>query len=122
MPNKRRRLIGHVMHTKMEKTVAVRVDRSYRHRVYGKVLRSSEKYLVHDEMGCQPGDRVMIVESRPLSMHKRWVVQSILRKAEEPEVAAAIVEIEEVEMLERQAEEEESAPQEDATPVEEAEE
>ena len=56
-----------VTRAKMHKTVMVRVDRSYRHPLYGKVVHRSRKYLAHDELGCQPGDMVQIVESRPIS-------------------------------------------------------
>jgi small subunit ribosomal protein S17 len=72
----------------MMKTVKVRVNRSYRHPLYGKVIRTHKFYLVHDEIGCQPGDIVCIVESRPISKRKRWVVQEILRRASEAELAA----------------------------------
>jgi small subunit ribosomal protein S17 len=66
----------------MDKTVVVRVDRLHRHRRYRKVVREVKKYLAHDEGGaCGVGDRVRIVESRPLSRRKRWVVQDILEKA-----------------------------------------
>jgi small subunit ribosomal protein S17 len=86
MSNTRRRLTGVVTKTKMNKTVTVQVDRSYRHPLYGKVMRQSKKYLVHDEIGCQLGDKILIVESRPISKRKRWAVESILRKATEVEV------------------------------------
>lgn len=72
----------------MMKTVKVRVDRSYRHPLYGKVVRSHKNYLVHDEIGCQPGDVVCIVESRPISKRKRWVVQEVLRRASREVLAA----------------------------------
>jgi small subunit ribosomal protein S17 len=62
------------------KTVTVRVHRTFRHPLYQKVLRRSTRYLVHDELGCQPGDWVQIVESRPLSRRKRWMVEQILRR------------------------------------------
>lgn len=76
----RRRLQGIVVSNKMDKTVVVRVDRAYRHRLYGKVVRSFKKYMAHDqENACEIGDRVIIVESRPISRHKRWAVQEILR-------------------------------------------
>jgi small subunit ribosomal protein S17 len=86
--NKRRRLSGEVISAKMEKTVKVRVDRDYRHPLYEKVVRNQKHYLVHDEIGCQPGDLVEIVESRPISKRKRWVIQRVLRAATEAEVAA----------------------------------
>lgn len=82
MKNKRRRLTGFVVRAKMQNTVTVRVDRTYRHRLYQKVLRAKKKYLAHDELGTQPGDQVRIVESRPISKRKRWVVEEIIKKAE----------------------------------------
>jgi len=92
MSNTRRRLDGVVTKAKLEKTVTVRIDRSYRHPLYGKVIRTHKNYLVHDEQGCQPGDRVKIVESRPISKRKRWVIQEILRRASEADVTASQVE------------------------------
>lgn len=82
MSNKRRRLTGRVVRFKMQKTVTVRVDRTYRHPLYQKVLRGSKKYLVHDEFDTRPGDRVRIVESRPISKRKRWIVEEVLKRAE----------------------------------------
>ena len=91
--NNRRRLTGKVLSNKMDKTVVVRVDRSYRHPLYGKVVRSHKKYMAHDEKNeCEIGDTVVLVESRPLSRHKRWVVQEIVRE----DVSARTAEIEEV--------------------------
>jgi len=89
MTNNRRRLTGVVTRLSTEKTVTVQVDRDFRHPLYEKVVRSSKRYLVHDELGCQPGDRVVIVESKPMSKRKRFVVQEVLRKASEAEVAAS---------------------------------
>jgi small subunit ribosomal protein S17 len=75
-------LVGRVMSDKMEKTVVVGVERLYRHRVYKKVIKSVKKYKAHDEENaCRIGDLVQIVESRPLSRHKCWVVEEILEKA-----------------------------------------
>jgi small subunit ribosomal protein S17 len=93
MSNQRRRLSGVVISAKMQKTVAVQVERSHRHPLYGKVLHTKKKYLVHDEIGCQPGDKVLIVESRPISKRKRWVVEKVLYKAGEAEVTAEAQEI-----------------------------
>ncbi len=76
--NPRRRMIGTVIGTSMTKTVVVRVDRTVRHPLYGKVVHRSEKFLAHDERGCQKGDRVQIVESKPISRRKRWVVENVL--------------------------------------------
>jgi small subunit ribosomal protein S17 len=67
----------------MDKTVVVRVERTVRHRLYGKVLRQVKKYKAHDEHNeCQIGDQVRILESRPLSREKRWRVVEILERAE----------------------------------------
>lgn len=93
MSTNRKRLTGVVVSAKMQKTVKVRVDRSYRHPLYGKVVRTHKNYLVHDEMDSQPGDIVKMVESRPISKHKRWVIEEILRRATEAEVAAEQEEI-----------------------------
>jgi small subunit ribosomal protein S17 len=72
---RRRVLIGTVVSDKMDKTVVVRVARSYRHPLYGKVVKVHKKYHAHDENNsCQEGDKVRILETRPLSKTKRWVV------------------------------------------------
>jgi small subunit ribosomal protein S17 len=78
--NNRRRLTGVVTSNKMEKTVVVEISRTYRHGLYQKVVNSRKRLMAHDELGCQIGDQVTIVESRPLSRRKRWVVQEILRR------------------------------------------
>ncbi|MCD6356416.1 MAG: 30S ribosomal protein S17 [Anaerolineaceae bacterium] len=80
--NTRRRLTGVVTSNKMTKTVIVEVSRSYRHPMYAKVVHSAKRYKVHDELNCQTGDEVQIVESRPISKHKRWVVEAIIKKQE----------------------------------------
>jgi len=100
MSDKRRRLTGVVTKTKLTKTVTVRVDRSYRHPLYGKVIRTSKKYLVHDELGCQLGDKIQMVESRPISKKKRWVVETILHRATEAEVAVNASDVVEEPMVE----------------------
>ena len=82
MSNTRRRLTGRVVRSKTQNTVTVKCDRTFRHPLYQKVLRASKKFLVHDELGTQPGDRVRIVESRPISKRKHWVVEEVLKKAE----------------------------------------
>lgn len=79
--NKRRRLTGFITSNKMQKTVVVEVTRTYRHRLYKKVVSSHTSFKAHDELGCQVGDQVRIVESRPISRHKRWVVEEILRSS-----------------------------------------
>jgi len=82
METQRRKKIGVVVGDKMDKTVMVRVDRTTRHPLYGKVLRRTRKYMAHDEQNaCKVGDRVEIIESRPLSRRKRWAVMQILESA-----------------------------------------
>ncbi len=78
--NNRRRMTGVVTSNKMQKTVVVEVTRSYRHPLYKKVVHRSKRVKAHDEVGCQIGDKVQIVESRPLSRDKRWVVETIIKK------------------------------------------
>ena len=85
--NTRRRITGVVTSDKMDKTVVVEITRTYRHRLYKKVVSSRKRVMAHDELGCQIGDRVRIVESQPLSRHKRWVVEEIIHH----EVAAGEV-------------------------------
>jgi small subunit ribosomal protein S17 len=77
--NNRRRITGVVTSNKMQKTVVVEITRNYRHPLYKKVIHSSNRVMAHDELGCQIGDEVEIVESRPLSARKRWVVEAIVK-------------------------------------------
>lgn len=84
MSNTRRRIVGTVSSNKMTKTVVVNVERSYRHPLYGKVVHTHRRFKAHDELGCQVGDQVQMVESRPLSKEKRWVVEMILIPAGGP--------------------------------------
>lgn len=81
MTNKRKRLTGKVTRLSSEKTVMVQVDRTFRHQLYQKVLRSNKNYMVHDEQGVSVGDQVTIVESRPISKRKRWVIEEVIAKA-----------------------------------------
>lgn len=75
--------VGVVVSDKMDKTVVVAVMRSYRHPLYKKTIRRTKKYMAHDEHNqCRVGDRVEIVETRPLSRHKRWRVRQILERAQ----------------------------------------
>ncbi len=84
MRGRRRVMVGEVVSDKMDKTVVVRVDRTRRHPLYGKVIRVSKRYKAHDEENrCRVGDVVRIMESRPLSREKRWVVIEILSRGEE---------------------------------------
>jgi len=79
----RRQMTGVVTSDKMTKTVVVEVTRTYQHPLYKKVVHASKRFKAHDELGAKVGDKVVIVESRPLSRDKRWVVESIIRKQEE---------------------------------------
>lgn len=79
---KRRSVVGTVVSDKMQKTIVVNVDRQVRHSLYKKYVEKSRRFKAHDEKNdAKVGDQVRIVESRPLSREKRWVLQSILRRA-----------------------------------------
>jgi len=74
---------GVVLSDRMDKTVVVEVTRLRRHQLYKKVIRQRRKLMAHDEgETCRVGDRVRIVESRPLSRHKHWVVETILERTQ----------------------------------------
>jgi small subunit ribosomal protein S17 len=73
---------GYVVSDKMDKTVVVEVEDRVKHPKYGKVIRRTKKYKAHDgENACGVGDRVLLMETRPLSASKRWRVAEILEKA-----------------------------------------
>ncbi len=78
--NSRRRIVGKVTSNKMTRTVVVEIVRKFRHPLYKKVVYASKRVKAHDEIGCQVGDEVQIVESRPLSKDKRWVVESVIKR------------------------------------------
>lgn len=78
--NERRRMTGTVTSNKMMKTVVVKVDRTYRHPLYRKVVHASSKIKAHDLLGCNIGDVVTIVESAPISRDKAWVVETIVKR------------------------------------------
>ncbi len=73
--------VGIVASDKMEKTVVVRVDRLVKHPKYRRYVRRTSKFMAHDELEATTGDKVRIVETRPLSARKRWRVVEILQKA-----------------------------------------
>jgi len=73
--------IGTVSSDKMQKTVVVRVDRLVLHQKYRRYVRRASKFMAHDDLGATTGDRVRIVETRPLSARKRWRVVEIVQKA-----------------------------------------
>jgi small subunit ribosomal protein S17 len=83
MNGQRKKLVGFVVSDKMDKTVVVRVETLKRHHLYHKVLKHARKYKAHDAQNkCRVGDQVLIVESRPISKEKSWVVEAILEKTE----------------------------------------
>ena len=93
--NNRRRIVGVVASNKMTKTVVVAITRKFRHPLYRKVVFTSKRVKAHDEIGCQVGDEVQIVESKPISRDKRWVVEKIVKReirTEDTGVAALKVE------------------------------
>ena len=78
----RRQLVGTVVSDKMDKTVIVLVERLVKHRLYQKYIRRRSKFAAHDEKNASRiGDKVLIIQSRPLSKTKKWRVGKILEKA-----------------------------------------
>ncbi len=73
--------VGAVVSDKMQKTVVVRVDRLVRHTKYRRYVKRTSKFMAHDELGATIGDKVRIVETRPMSARKRWRVIEIVQKA-----------------------------------------
>jgi small subunit ribosomal protein S17 len=73
--------VGAVVSDKMQKTVVVRVDRLVKHTKYRRYVRRTSKFMAHDELGATIGDKVRIVETRPMSARKRWRVIEIVQKA-----------------------------------------
>jgi len=78
----RKKRVGTVVSDQMDKTVTVEVERLVSHPIYKKFIRRKAKYHAHDEKNeCRVGDRVLLVECRPLSKSKRWRVKEIVRRA-----------------------------------------
>jgi len=78
----RKQRVGVVTSNKMDKTITVLVERKLRHPIYGKFVKKSKKFTAHDEKNeCNEGDKVKIVETRPLSKKKRWRLIEIIEKA-----------------------------------------
>lgn len=83
MIDRRKKLVGRVTSDKMDKTVVVTVERLQRHPLYGKVIRRAHKFKAHNEGNtARSGDLVRIVEARPMSREKRWLVEEILEKTQ----------------------------------------
>jgi len=82
--NRRRMFVGEVISDKMQKTRVVRVRRAAKHAIYNKTVRSAVKFKAHDEKDAsKTGDRVRIMETRPLSKDKRWVIIEIVKTGSE---------------------------------------
>ena len=80
--NLRKVMIGTVTSNKMDKTIVVSVETSVKHPIYGKVVKRTYKLKAHDEENtCQIGDKVKVMETRPLSKDKRWRLVEIIEKA-----------------------------------------
>ncbi len=80
----RKSRVGVVVSNKMTKTVVVKVERRVADSKYGKIIARAEKYKAHDEkQECQPGDKVRMVETRPMSKDKRWRIVEVIEKASE---------------------------------------
>lgn len=80
--NLRKTLIGKVTSDKMDKTIVVAVENNVKHPLYGKIVKRTYKLKAHDENNeCKIGDRVKVMETRPLSKDKRWRLVSIVEKA-----------------------------------------
>lgn len=80
--NLRKQRVGIVSSSKMDKSIAVLVSRQLRHPIYGKFVKKSKKFIAHDEKNeCNEGDKVRIMETRPLSKLKRWRLVEIIEKA-----------------------------------------
>ena len=80
--NLRKQRVGVVTSNKMDKTITISVERRVKHPIYSKTMKSSKKYLAHDEENsCNIGDTVRIMETRPLSKRKRWRLLEIIERA-----------------------------------------
>ncbi len=78
----RKTKVGEVISDKMDKTVVVAVQRLVRHSLYGRIIKQTTKIKVHDELNeCRVGDKVKVMETRPLSKDKRWRLVNIIEKA-----------------------------------------
>jgi small subunit ribosomal protein S17 len=82
MRERRRTFTGRVVSNKMQKTVVVQVERTRRHPLYSKVIRVRNRFKAHTETPCNEGDLVKIIESRPFSKEKHWLVTQVMQKGE----------------------------------------
>lgn len=77
---RRKERVGVVVSNKMQKTVVVEITRRVQHPLYGKTVKKTQRVKAHDLIGCDPGDTVALMETRPLSKDKRWRVTRIVEK------------------------------------------
>ena len=102
---------GTVVSDKMDKTVLVAIQWNIRHRLYQKTIRRVKRLMAHDELNeAHQGDRVRVIESHPISRHKRWQVVEVLTHADLPEVAPESIDLELLGEIKREAAPEEVAP------------
>ena len=94
MQKNRKKRVGHVISNKMEQTAVVVVETRRPHRLYKRIVKQISKFMVHDENNeCQIGDTVQIMEHRPISKEKRWIVTEIISRKEVIEVPETEIEI-----------------------------
>ncbi len=80
--NLRKERIGLVVSNKMDKSIVVRIERRFKHPIYGKFVKKTKKFIAHDENNeCNIGDTVRIMETRPLSKNKNWRLVEIIERA-----------------------------------------
>jgi small subunit ribosomal protein S17 len=88
----RRKIVGVVIRDKMDKSVVIEVEKFLKHPRYHKYLRTKKRYKAHDELNaCKVGDKVVLVETRPLSKDKRWLVKEIIKREEPATVPGEVV-------------------------------
>jgi len=116
MASQQKSFTGTVVSDKMMKTVIVEVERTTRHRLYKKIMRRAKRYMAHDDrLGAKVGDQVRILETRPLSRHKRWRVIEIVKRGEVAEIAPSDIDAEYLSL--RRERETPAVPQEAAEPA-----
>lgn len=77
--------MGTVVSNKMSKTIVITVENRYAHPIYGKTVKKTQRFMAHDESNsCQLGDKVIIIETKPISRKKRWILKSNLTQSKNP--------------------------------------
>lgn len=77
--------MGTVVSNKMSKTIVITVENRYAHPIYGKTVKKTQRFMAHDESNsCQLGDKVIIIETKPISRKKRWILKSNLTQSKKP--------------------------------------